>query len=1174
MGAQLDATIMAVSGIVLAVAYSIAGLASSVNYNVHHSNPGYVGSVANAIFLLCGVFGAQLLRQVFPKFFFFSLHFMVLQVFTLTIGTNAMEVPYKLPVEMGGCLLIGCGVSLLVNLLIWPETAVDGLGRALRDTMTTSKDMLDMITKQFFLEPGVEMIPSKTIDETAEKMRTGIMKVRTAYKEAKYEISYTRIRPMELIDIRKSLERITKHLSALSRSLQSERELFDSILTSLQNEEEDDEDSTSPTSSDNNEEESGDHHRHQHKRRSTIAPSENTTMWSKPSIQSHNDVPSAAGLFRSSASVAVTNLRMTAMSAKKCKSSPTTPDVSDNEANSEDDDDTERNQLSVNSLKAFLHIPKILSPARPKQPSVKTPSKRRKSIHSRHDRTLLFTYLESLREPLTRLSVKCVDALVCVRDGISQELTHSDRADTEDVDDISVIQSCTSLFFGRTFRRKKRNKSTSGDGEEKRNSDSGSETMATASSNNQQKQKRRRHPHDPEHCTCADDMIQSLRQFDADEKGRIRALYEHNRYQSKHHGNKRDRPIDLTIREELFMVFFFIFTIREICKELEIMTRKMSALKERYKKKTRKRLYIPRPTLRWLRKWVKWNNHQSTRDKGGYSHGALAQYTGEKEPTNNEDEYRLAKIQQEEPLKRIKSRKSIITATSSDQHLQQIKSRTSTKMSAASSSNNSLELPSMTSSNDTYRRATKKQQRRHSVLLMDLENQLTVPPQWDGSYDETREGKDNKDDNDSIPSQQPSKDSNIVVQKPPLDIRIRYKIWRFLHYLTNYEVKFAVKTAVAVTSLCVPAFVPESAEWFIQDKGQWAAITVVAIMNPTSGGTLQAGAWRIVGTVIGAMVGWAALASNNSSPYVLALFAVLLAIPFFYIHIASTYNKFGIVVLITYVAVALTRYAQPVPGESIATGVWKRMVTVIVGIIVAMLLNSAVWPFIARHATRRSVSSISNHLGEYYSFLVGAFLYNDLSTAPPEVDIKRCTKMEKKIQASINATSVLLELTDHEPRLKGPFPKEIYREMVNSSQAILDNLGSIRVALLQMPWIVKLDVCNQQHYMYRRDMVAALMLHFYTISCSLASKIPLPVYLPSMRAARARILDHRRNTHDGGDRWIKFRNLSWYCMAFSSAEIVDELEHFTKLVRFIVGEARYSERAKSLDQKLIPDEQY
>lgn len=89
------------------------------------------------------------------------------------------------------------------------------------------------------------------------------------------------------------------------------------------------------------------------------------------------------------------------------------------------------------------------------------------------------------------------------------------------------------------------------------------------------------------------------------------------------------------------------------------------------------------------------------------------------------------------------------------------------------------------------------------------------------------------------------------------------------------------------------------------------------------------------------------------------------------------------------------------------------------------------------------------------------------------------------------------------------------------------------------------------------------MLHFYMLSSSLASKIPLPSYMPSTRAARNRVLGHRREEAD--DRWVKFRNLSWYAMASSSEEIIGELEHLTRLVRFIVGEAKYGKRAQQID---------
>ncbi|KAI8145876.1 Fusaric acid resistance protein-like-domain-containing protein [Fennellomyces sp. T-0311] len=1019
MGAQVDTTIMAVTGIVLAILYSFAGLAASVSYNVNHDNYSVnpVGLTANAIFLVCGIFGAQLLRQMWPKFFFFSLHFMIVQIFTFTMGINELEIPYMLPVEYGIALIIGCGVSLVVNLLIWPETAMDGLGRALRDTMISSKDMLDMITKQFFLDPHVELLPFNTIDEAADKMRKNMSKMRTAYKEAKYEISYTRVRPQEMLNIRKSLERIAKHLSALSRSLHVERELFEGILASFQLDSEEEENDGEKTAS---EEEAQ---------------------------------PRSSG-----------SLRRMAFT----KRTTSTGSLSDDD----------QHQRSVSSLKGFLSIPNLLSPQ-----AQAVPSKRKKWINT-DDRSLLFTYLESLRDPLTSLSVKCVDVLSCVCQSMSRKL------DTEEAD---------APVFRNLFKKNR---------------------VAEEAKPDEKY-------HDPDHCTCADDMVQSLREFDAAEKSRIRALYNRNRNLSD------EQAIDMNIREELFLVFFFIFTIREITKELEKMARDTEKLRKSH---VRRLLYIPRPTLRWLRKWASWNNHQSTRDKGGYSHAALVQYT-EEEPPNNaiHDEYRLANMH---PRKRKRKNSAV--------PLNMTKSRTT---------NHSRRPPSSTSSSQNSR-PSERTRRRSSTVLVDLENQL--------KFQST--------------GQKPDYDSESYARyqttEPPLALRIRYSVWLFFKYMGKYEVKFAAKTAVAVTLLCIPAFVPDSADWYLQEKGQWAAVTVVAIMNPTSGGTLNASVWRIVGTVIGAFVGWAALETDDGSAYVLGFFAIVLAIPFFYIHLASTYNKVGIVVLITYVAVALTRYAQPVQGDTVTDTVWKRMLTVISGIIVAMILNTLVWPFIARHATRRSVSSIMSRLGEYYNFLVGTFLYHDPSVPPTESDITKGSKLESKIQASINATSVLLELTDHEPRLKGPFPKEIYHHMIDSCQAILDNLVSIRVALIQMPWIVKMDICSEQHYVLRRDMIASLMIHFYAISSSLASKVPLPPYLPSMRAARVRVINHRRNASNSQDRWVKFRNLSWYAMASCSEEIINELEHLTTLVRTILGETRYAERARNLDEKLISEDRY
>lgn len=71
-----------------------------------------------------------------------------------------------------------------------------------------------------------------------------------------------------------------------------------------------------------------------------------------------------------------------------------------------------------------------------------------------------------------------------------------------------------------------------------------------------------------------------------------------------------------------------------------------------------------------------------------------------------------------------------------------------------------------------------------------------------------------------------------------------------------------------------------------------------------------------------------------------------------------------------------------------------------------------------------------------------------------------------------------MELTDHEPRLKAPYPKLFYQEILNSCQNILDLLGCMRSTLLHMPAIVKKELCSEEVHADRRDMVLCNMTQF------------------------------------------------------------------------------------------------
>lgn len=132
MGAQIDATITSVAGVALAICWAIAGMAASVSFNRTYADDlgnHQVGVGINAAFLVVGIMFAQLLRMRFPKFNFFSLQFMIVQIFCNTKLINLTAMDYEGVLQFGIPLILGAGVSLFYNLALWRETAVDGLGK-------------------------------------------------------------------------------------------------------------------------------------------------------------------------------------------------------------------------------------------------------------------------------------------------------------------------------------------------------------------------------------------------------------------------------------------------------------------------------------------------------------------------------------------------------------------------------------------------------------------------------------------------------------------------------------------------------------------------------------------------------------------------------------------------------------------------------------------------------------------------------------------------------------------------------------------------------------------------------------------------------------------------------------------------------------------------------------
>lgn len=682
MGAQIDATITSVLGIALAICWALAGMAASVAYNRgwEHDLPNHQAGVAiNAGFLIVGIMFAQILRMRFPKFQFFSLQFMIVQIFCNTKLINLTEMQPSGVLNFGIPLMLGAGVSLFYNLILWRETAVDGLGRALLDTVKGSQEMLKLITDQFELEFETADIDVDGVNTAAGKMRAGYTKIMTAYRDSKYELSHAYISPLKAKPIYKSLNSLTKHLGILGASFRSEKALFEAALKTYDDESDSDDDVT----------------------------------W-RASAATNTHLDQVYGGSRSGTS---------------------TPRHRRN--NSEDI--MEQNQLTVNSTSSMISALNMLAKNKP-------PKKRQKQIEF-GDKQLFIMYIESLRDPLLVLAQESTRALNCVSAGVSYEWELDDvRQDGTH----SWAYYLSHIFSSRKTKTSRKGSSTDGSVER----------------------------HCSRHCDCPERMRAAIEKFDVDENKRMESLRQLHR--------KRDFvQLDLGLREEVFLVFFFIFCLREVAKELESLTTTLNDIKdtvERSKLGRRKRhFYLPNLTGgNWV-KWASFSSHQAVRDKGGHTLQHFRDNLPRERATEFDEDVRLVKIQS-----------NLSTARKRSQSVggQSMRRRKSTRMAHTS------DMERVHTIDETFRGPNF---RRESVLSM-------------------RGGT--AEDIEAAPPLHANK------PRPPLNIRLRYFLWQVSRILSSYDFKFAVKMAFAVIILCLPAYIPSSQAWYANVRGQWASVTV------------------------------------------------------------------------------------------------------------------------------------------------------------------------------------------------------------------------------------------------------------------------------------------------------------------------------------------------------------
>ncbi|CAG8468788.1 11848_t:CDS:2, partial [Dentiscutata heterogama] len=324
--------------------------------------------------------------------------------------------------------------------------------------------------------------------------------------------------------------------------------------------------------------------------------------------------------------------------------------------------------------------------------------------------------------------------------------------------------------------------------------------------------------------------------------------------------------------------------------------------------------------------------------------------------------------------------------------------------------------------------------------------------------------------------------------------RFWYKLWIIRNWFNTIYAKFAMKNTLVVTALCIPAFLPNSYVWFNFNHGQWAIISAVLSFSPTTGGAVLQFFGRLLGSITGAtmaIITWE-ISQGNAYGLACSLFIFSLLLWFIYLN-AKVWTVGGVIMLVNF-ALVLANVYQSRNGigntsETIYSIAAKRTCAVSVGITSAFIMNMTPWPHTGRVEVRRRLARTISDICVLYSMTISSLL-----KARPNLRAKPFRKLVSKINRSITIERLLLSRTKYEPPLRGNFPIERYRQIIDIVEhmvCLVSGLDHILHELYGTEWKTELaDVFNPVKCNY----ITHILTTFHILSTALENKVPLPPY--------------------------------------------------------------------------------
>lgn len=255
------------------------------------------------------------------------------------------------------------------------------------------------------------------------------------------------------------------------------------------------------------------------------------------------------------------------------------------------------------------------------------------------------------------------------------------------------------------------------------------------------------------------------------------------------------------------------------------------------------------------------------------------------------------------------------------------------------------------------------------------------------------------------------------------------------------HIKYAIKFSIVMGVLSLPAYIKKNYIWYENLHAQWALISAMVAMETTRGMTFRTAGMKVCGAVAGGVSAFISMYISRGYVWGDVTFALFVGLLIGYLVINPSSAKAGTVFALAFNIII--GVAQTSPDHDTIAALAKRLITLPIGLVVAMLIHVGVFPFHARAQLGRAISTSMDWL---HHLLYAIELAGEDNRRYPGagmsisggkiVSEEQFSDVVSKTKRRVRFARGLVPATRYEISLAGCFPVEKF-------QGILDRLGGI-----------------------------------------------------------------------------------------------------------------------------------